>query len=267
MAGSHQEQDSHHPTFRQYVVIAIILFAITIIEFFLIYPEAQIVNYLGASKIPLLVALSAVKFAIVIMFYMHLKFDNRLFGGIFLSGLALGFAVVIALLVLFFALQGDPRAYAEARAVPYEGHHEEEPEVVVVAPTPDTSTSPSTGTTAEPSGTEPSTGSGSAGGSDALVSQGQEIFVGVGGCAACHTIDGIAAGLVGPDQTRIGTEAATRKPGLSAREYIVESIVDPEAFVPTGVERALPGVMTPALTANLTDDEVNALVEFLLAQK
>ena len=87
MAGSHQDQESHHPTFRQYVLIAVILFAITIVEFLLIYPEAQIVNHLGASKIPLLVALSAVKFAIVIMFYMHLKFDNRLLGGIFLSGL------------------------------------------------------------------------------------------------------------------------------------------------------------------------------------
>ena len=266
MAGSHQEQDSHHPTFRQYVVIAVILFAITIIEFLLIYPEAQIVYYLGASKIPLLIGLSALKFAIVIMFYMHLKFDNRLFGGIFLSGLGLGFAVVVAVLVLFFALQGNPRAYAEARAVPYEEHHEEEPEVVVVAPTPDTGSSSSGGTTTEPSGTAPATGS-SGGSPDALVAQGQEIFVGAGGCAACHTIDGVAAGLVGPDQTHIGTEAATRRPGLSAREYITESILDPEAFVPTGVERALPGVMTPALTANLTDDQVNALVEFLLAQK
>ena len=266
MAGSHQEQDSHHPTFRrQYVVIAVILFAITIIEFLLIYPQAQIVDHLGASKIPLLVGLSALKFAIVIMFYMHLKFDNRLFGGIFLSGLGLGFAVVVAVLVLFFALQGNPRSYAEARAVPYEGHHEEEPEVVVVAPTPDTGSS-SVETTADPSGTAPAT-SNSGGSTDALIAQGQEIFVGVGGCAACHTIDGVAAGLVGPDQTHIGTEASTRRPGLSAREYITESIRDPEAFVPTGVERALPGVMTPALTANLTDDQVNALVEFLLAQK
>ena len=265
MAGSHQDQESHHPTFRQYVLIAVILFAITIVEFLLIYPEAQIVNHLGASKIPLLVALSAVKFAIVIMFYMHLKFDNRLLGGIFLSGLGLGFAVVVAVLVLFFALQGNPRSYAEARAVPYEEHHEEEPEPVVVAQTPDTG-SPSVETATTPSGTEPATG-GSGGDTDALIAQGQEIFVGVGGCAACHTIDGVAAGLVGPDQTHIGTEAATRKPGLSAREYITESIRDPEAFVPTGVERALPGVMTPALTANLTDNQVNALVEFLLAQK
>ena len=266
MAGSHQDQESHHPTFRQYLAIAVILFAITIIEFLLIYPRAQIVYYLGASKIPLLVALSAVKFAIVIMFYMHLKFDNRLLGGIFLSGLGLGFAVVVAVLTLFFALQGNPRAYAEARAVPYEEHHEEEPEVVVEAPTPDTS-SPAVETTTAPSGTAPATSGSGGGSSDALIAQGQEIFVGVGGCAACHTIEGVAAGLVGPDQTHIGTEAATRKPGLSAREYITESIRDPEAFVPTGVERALPGVMTPALTANLSDDQVNALVEFLLAQK
>lgn len=95
---------------------------------------------------------------------------------------------------------------------------------------------------------------------------GQALFVG-GVCATCHTIEGLTIGLLGPDLTHIGTDAATRKPGMSAENYISESIRDPEAFVATGVERAVPGLMTAAISASLSDAEVDALVEFLLAQK
>ena len=54
---------------------------------------------------------------------------------------------------------------------------------------------------------------------------------------------------------------------MSARDYIMESIMDPEAFVAPGVPNALPGLMTKAITASLSADEVEALTEFLLAQK
>ncbi len=93
------------------------------------------------------------------------------------------------------------------------------------------------------------------------------IFTSSGGCAACHTIEGLTTGLVGPDLTHIGTDAGTRKPGFSAEEYIEDSIREPEVFVAEGVPRAIPGLMTAALTANLTDGQVDALVEFLLKQK
>ena len=108
----------------QYVMIAIFLFAVTIVEFVLIWDKAGIDDDLGAAKVPLLIALSAVKFAVVIMFYMHLKFDSKLFTWIFLAGLALAFAVGIALLGIFVTLQGEPREFAQANAVPYveEGH-------------------------------------------------------------------------------------------------------------------------------------------------
>ncbi len=96
---------------------------------------------------------------------------------------------------------------------------------------------------------------------------GEAIFTGSGGCAACHTIEGLTAGPIGPDLTHIGTDAGTRKPGVSPEAYIRESIREPEVFVAEGVERAIPGVMTAALTANLTDGQVDALVEFLLKQK
>ena len=128
------------------------------------------------------------------------------------------------------------------------------------APAPTATTAPPPATTAPVATTAPTAGNGGA-------SEGQAIFNGSGGCGACHTIEGVSTGLLGPDLTHIGTDAATRKPDLSAEEYITESIRDPEAFVATGVERATPGIMIPALTASLGDAEVDALVEFLLAQK
>ena len=78
---------------------------------------------------------------------------------------------------------------------------------------------------------------------------------------------GITAGVIGPDLNHIGTDAATRNPPQTNREYISEAIREPEAFVATGVERATEGIMTNARTAGMSDDEVEALVAFLLAQK
>lgn len=129
------------------------------------------------------------------------------------------------------------------------------------APEPTATTVAPPATTAPVATTAPPTGDG---GGDA---DGQTLFTGKGICATCHTIEGVATGLIGPDLTHIGTDAATRQPGVSAQDYLTESIRQPEAFVAEGVERAIPGLMTSAITASLSDDEVGALVEFLLAQK
>ena len=263
MSTSHQEgQQGHHPTFKQYVLVAAILFAITIVEFVLIWPRAGLVEYLGYSKIPLLIILSAIKFAIVIAFYMHLKFDHSLFTWVFLAGLFLAFGVAIALLSLFASLGGEPRAYALERAIPYDEHGAEAPEAHEAAAIP--TLAPPADTPATAVVDTPTQAPESAPQSSGL--DGQAIFES-GSCAGCHTIEGLTAGPLGPDLTHIGTDAANRKPGMSAAEYITESIRDPEAFVATGVERAMPGIMVAALTASLSDDEVDALVEFLLTQK
>ncbi len=125
MTTSHEEQHgSRHPTFKQYVLVAVILFTVTIVEFLLIYDKVGISDDLGASKIPLLVILSAFKFAVVIMFYMHLKFDAKLFSGLFIAGLALAFIVGISVIGLYFGYEGKPRDFAQANAVPYV--HEED---------------------------------------------------------------------------------------------------------------------------------------------
>ena len=105
-----------HPTLKQYIVVATFLAIITAIEVVVIYIDA-----LDPGIAPLLIALSGVKFATVVMFYMHLKFDSRLFTWVFVAGLALAFAVVLGMLGLFGALHADPepREFAEEQAVPF----------------------------------------------------------------------------------------------------------------------------------------------------
>ena len=86
-----------HATTGTYLRIAAILVMITLVEVGVFYVPA----FQGAL-VPILLVLSAVKFALVVMFYMHLKFDNKFFTFLFGGPLLLGFAVVISLLFIFY---------------------------------------------------------------------------------------------------------------------------------------------------------------------
>lgn len=84
-----------------------------------------------------------------------------------------------------------------------------------------------------------------------------------GGCGNCHVIPGVpgADGEVGPDLTRLGTVAGTRKPKTTGKEYIRESILDPDAFVaPGGYEK---GVMPRKFGKTLSEDDLGKLVDYL----
>ena len=85
-----------HPTPLTYFKVAMTLVVITAIEVAIFYFEN-----LGKWIIPILTILSVAKFALVAMFYMHLRYDARLFSALFVGGLALAFSVVLALLGLF----------------------------------------------------------------------------------------------------------------------------------------------------------------------
>lgn len=102
---------------------------------------------------------------------------------------------------------------------------------------------------------------------DATAAEGYRIFAGEGGCAACHTIEGLFSAQVGPDLSDIGNHAGERQLLTSAEEYLTESIRDPEAYVATQAERGVPGLMTSEITGHLSDVQVEALVAFLLEQK
>jgi cytochrome c oxidase subunit 4 len=85
-----------HPTALRYVQIALILTVLTSIEIAVYY-----IHSLSKVLIPILLTLSAIKFALVVLWYMHLKFDNRLFSTLFLLGLTIGGSIVIAMILLF----------------------------------------------------------------------------------------------------------------------------------------------------------------------
>ena len=89
-----------HPGPLKYGVIAAILTIITLIEFWAFY-----IDWLRDVGLfmPMLFILSAVKFATVVMFYMHLKFDNNSFTRLLITGLFLAMGTMFALLGLFFA--------------------------------------------------------------------------------------------------------------------------------------------------------------------
>ena len=104
--------------------------------------------------------------------------------------------------------------------------------------------------------------------SDDPVVRGQAVFES-SGCVGCHTIEGISTGSVGPNLTHIGTEAATRVTGVSAEDYIKQSIIDPNAFVapqcPTGPCPS--NVMPQDFGTKLTEQQINDLVAFLASHK
>jgi cytochrome c oxidase subunit 4 len=85
-----------HPQAVEYIRIATVLGVITAVEVAVYYIQA-----LRPVLVPILLVLSATKFALVVMFYMHLKFDHRLFSGMFLFGLTTGAFIIVAFILLF----------------------------------------------------------------------------------------------------------------------------------------------------------------------
>ncbi len=96
-ATEHDEANHDHWSDLSYVRLALALALITAIEVAISYK----VDELGAVFLPLLLGLMLVKFFSVVLFFMHLKFDNRLFSLMFYLGLGLAVAVYAAMLFTF----------------------------------------------------------------------------------------------------------------------------------------------------------------------
>jgi cytochrome c oxidase subunit IV len=88
--------EGHHgATDRQYIVIALVLALITAMEVTISYVD------IGPIFLPTLLILMAIKFFTVVSYFMHLKFDNKLFSFMFYMGLALAVGVYSAALATF----------------------------------------------------------------------------------------------------------------------------------------------------------------------
>lgn len=95
---------------------------------------------------------------------------------------------------------------------------------------------------------------------DPIVLQGQQVFN--SRCATCHALvpDTI---IIGPSLHGIATTAETRVPGQTAEEYILLSILRPGEYVVEGFNN----VMITNFSKELTNEDLNALVAFLLTRK
>jgi cytochrome c2 len=95
---------------------------------------------------------------------------------------------------------------------------------------------------------------------DPLVIKGQQIFN--SRCATCHSLVPDTV-VIGPSLDGIASRAGTRVEGQSAEEYIQNSIRHPDDYVVEGFK----DVMITNLSMELTDEEMNALVAFLMTLK
>jgi mono/diheme cytochrome c family protein len=86
---------------------------------------------------------------------------------------------------------------------------------------------------------------------------GQTVFL-TKGCTGCHTRAGVSEGFVGPDLTALADRAGDRVQGLSAEEYVRQSVLDPQAYIVDGYGSQMP--VLPVDTG-----ELDALVEYLLS--
>ena len=90
-----EEAHEHGATDKQYILIAVILAAITAGEVAASYMD------LGAIFIPALLIMMVAKFFIVVSYFMHLKFDHKLFSWAFYAGLFLAIGVYTTALATF----------------------------------------------------------------------------------------------------------------------------------------------------------------------
>jgi len=116
-------------------------------------------------------------------------------------------------------------------------------------------------------------------GESAVEKRGKEVFLSPQfGCFACHTIEalGIRGGQRGPDLSVAGKEAEARKPGVSAEDYLRESIVDPWAcFTPLPASgliecqaavdpaKTYPQLMPPGAKERMSKEQLDDLIAFM----
>ncbi|MQC17505.1 MAG: hypothetical protein DWG80_00330 [Chloroflexi bacterium] len=223
----HQQAADHHEehpptTIRQYILIGVILAIITVVE--LTLTEAFDLEF--GVLVGLLVFLSAVKFAIVVALFMHLKFDHPLFRRLFVAGLVLASSILVALLGLFYndgtIIQRDFTPYVA------EAHGDEE----------DRAEGEGTPAAGEGEGTPAA---------DPAAGMVKGILVGEfyqANCAVCH--------------------GAGREGGIGL-PLLPSVLTQPDEFYHDTIKNGRASTAMPSWeqTAGLTDEDIDALVQFI----
>ncbi|HSJ46892.1 MAG TPA: cytochrome C oxidase subunit IV family protein [Euzebyales bacterium] len=105
MSDTDDQEHASHPDASQYIVIGIILAVFTAIEVAISFAAVP-----GHLAIPSLIFLTVLKFALVVLWFMHLRFDSGWFRRLFLFGLVIALAVYAATISLMLYAGGNQPA-------------------------------------------------------------------------------------------------------------------------------------------------------------
>ncbi len=92
---THEDTHEHGMSDAGYIKIAVILALITALEVSTYYVD------FGPLFMPALLIMMVVKFVMVVSYFMHLKFDSKMFSFLFYTGLGLALFVYITALATF----------------------------------------------------------------------------------------------------------------------------------------------------------------------
>ena len=88
--------DIVHPGPMTYAKVAVVLTLVTMLEVWVFYMPAA-----RPMLVPILLVLSGIKFTLVVMFYMHLKYDHPAFRRVLVGGVLMAFGIFLWVLALF----------------------------------------------------------------------------------------------------------------------------------------------------------------------
>lgn len=91
-----------------------------------------------------------------------------------------------------------------------------------------------------------------------IQSQGRSLFKST--CATCHATSGDTV-IVGPSLAGIATRAAGRVPGMDARDYIQQSILDPRAYTVEGFPEEM---MPTGFSKQFSQEQIESIIAYLL---
>lgn len=102
-ASAHAADHAHeeHPGWSTYWKVALFLTIITVVEVAAYYIPSFVNSWMF---VPSLLIMSGVKFFTVVAYYMHLKYDHKLFRALFSGPLAVAALTLVGLLFLFSKL-------------------------------------------------------------------------------------------------------------------------------------------------------------------